>query len=671
VGSALTADDLYNFRWLDHIRLSPSGDRVAYQLTWADAEARENRGRVYFRSLDPGAEAVEVASPAKRDHSPEWSPDGTRLAMVGKVGARDQVLVAQVGGGEARQLTDTADGAASPLWSPDGSKVAFLATVLAEADGVVDDPRPPESAEQARRPPVARVARTLDYKHDGLGYNDGRRKHLFVVEAEGGTPRQLTEGPWDVGGFDWAPDSTRLVVAGDAEPDADRRVTSNLYEVALDGSRRLLLRDRELAGPVWSPRGGLIAFLAPLVDGPGTHPRVWVVASAGGDARCLTAALDRSAAGSVITDMRGGHGVRLTWSPEGDRVHFIAGGPGTAELFSVDLAGGVREELGGARAIADFDVGRGSVVFAAGDPSTPGELYTAGGGRETRLSDVNAWLRDRYVAQPERHVLTAPDGWEIEGWLLKPENFDPSRKHPLVMEIHGGPHSQYGWLFFHEFQVLAGMGFLVFYVNPRGSDGKTEAFRRAVVRDWGGRDYQDLMSSLDQLIERTGYVDTSRMGVGGGSYGGFMTNWVIGHTDRFAAAVAMRSISNLVSDYAQNDIVHFHERELGPPPWSDPEELWRHSPIRYVDDIRTPLLLTHGEMDLRCPISQAEELFGALRLIGREVELVRFPGESHDLSRSGRPDRRVERLNRITGWFSRHLLEREPSLAAAARTEPL
>jgi dipeptidyl aminopeptidase/acylaminoacyl peptidase len=176
------------------------------------------------------------------------------------------------------------------------------------------------------------------------------------------------------------------------------------------------------------------------------------------------------------------------------------------------------------------------------------------------------------------------------------------------------------------------------------------------------------MASLDQLIERTGFVDTSHLGVAGGSYGGYMTNWVIGQTDRFAAAVAMRSISNLVSDYGQNDIVHFHERELGPPPWSDPEELWRHSPIRYVEDITTPLLLTHGEMDLRCPISQAEELFGALRLLGREVEMVRFPGESHDLSRSGRPDRRVERLNRIAGWFSRHLLQREPSLAAA-RTE--
>jgi dienelactone hydrolase len=243
----------------------------------------------------------------------------------------------------------------------------------------------------------------------------------------------------------------------------------------------------------------------------------------------------------------------------------------------------------------------------------------------------------------------------IEGWLLKPENFDPSRLHPLVLEIHGGPHGQYGWAFFHELQMLAGMGYLVLYANPRGSDGYGERFRKEVVRDWGGKDYLDLMAAVDQLVERTGAVDTARMGVGGGSYGGYMTNWVIGHTDRFAAAVSMRSISNLVSEYAQHDIVIWGSLELGPPPWPNLDELWRRSPIRYVQDIKTPLLLTCGEMDLRCAISQSEELFGAMRLLGKTVELVRFPEESHDLSRGGRPDRRVERLRRIGGWFERFL----------------
>jgi dipeptidyl aminopeptidase/acylaminoacyl peptidase len=277
------------------------------------------------------------------------------------------------------------------------------------------------------------------------------------------------------------------------------------------------------------------------------------------------------------------------------------------------------------------------------------------GGREERvLLDPNTWLEDRFVAQPERLEFKSEDGLPIEGWLLKPPDFDPRRRHPLVLQVHGGPHGQYGWAFFHEFQVLAAAGYLVLYVNPRGSDGYGEDFKRAVVRDWGGKDYEDLMNALDEVIER-GFVDTDRMGIAGGSYGGFMTNWAIGHTDRFAAAVAMRSLSNLVSEYAQHDIVLWGVLEMGPPPWPDTGELWARSPIKYVQQMRTPLLLTHGEMDLRCAISQAEELFGALRLLGREVELVRFPGESHDLSRSGRPDRRVERLNRIKGWFDAHL----------------
>ena len=312
--------------------------------------------------------------------------------------------------------------------------------------------------------------------------------------------------------------------------------------------------------------------------------------------------------------------------------------------------------MAGERVAYDFDARGDRLALCLSDACAPGDVFIVQGGRETRITDSNPWLGERFLARPRRLAFTAADGLPLEGWLMEPPGFEPSQKRPLVMEIHGGPHSQYGWSFFHEFQVLAGMGCLVFYVNPRGSDGYGEEFKRAVVRDWGGEDYHDLMTALDRLIEREGSVDESRMGVGGGSYGGYMTNWIVGHTDRFAAAVAMRSLSNLVSEYAQHDIVLWGQLEMGPPTWSDPDELWRRSPIRYVDRIRTPLLLTHGEMDLRCAISQAEEIFGALRLLGREVELVRFPGESHDLSRGGRPDRRLERLRRVTAWFATHLL---------------
>ena len=648
-------EDLYRFRWLDHVRLSPTGDRVAYQVGWADTEARENRGAVVVQGLAPGSEPAPIAGSDRRCQQPEWSPDGSQLAFLGRCGTRDQLFVASAQGGPATQLSEVVEGVTALRWSPDGSRIAFLARELAEPDAAVDDPRPPELPSQARRSPVARVARRLDYKRDGTGYLDGRRLHLFVVELRTAERSQLTDGAWSVEGFDWAPDGRALAVTGDAEPEADLRRQAHLHVVQLDGARRRLVGSMKISEPAWSPNGDLIAFLAPNGDVPGLHERVWVVGTAGGEPRCLTLDLDRACDGDLLSDMRGRHAVRLVWSPAGDRVFFLASGAGVVELFSVDLDGRLRTELASdRRAIYSFDVRSDRVVVCASDPTNPGEVAVVEGGRERRLTDANPWLRDRFVAVPERREFVADDGLRVEGWLIRPADHDPSRKSPLVLEIHGGPHAQYGWTFLHEFQVLAGMGFLVLFVNPRGSDGYGEAFKRAAARDWGGADYRDLISALDQLVG-TGLVDEARLGVAGGSYGGYMTNWMVGQSDRFAAAVAMRSICNLVSDYATHDIVPWAVEELGPPPWETVDELWRRSPIRYADRIRTPLLLLHSEMDLRCPISQAEELFGALRLLGREVELVRFPGESHDLSRSGRPDRRVERLRRIAGWFERHL----------------
>ena len=667
----IVPEDLYRFRWIDHVRLSRDGERVAYQLSWADGEARQNRSRIVVRRLlEP--EPVDATAGPRRDHSPEWSPDGRRVAFVSRRGPVDQVFVLDMASpGEARQVTSLAEGAGSPLWSPDGSRIAFIGMVLSDAEAVVDDPRPPESKDQLRRAPVARIARRLDYKHDGQGFVDGRYHHLFVVPATGGDVTQLTSGAWDVSGFDWSPDGKQLVVAGNAEPNADLQRALNLYVVDLAGKRSRLAGGFYLASPAWSPRGDLVAFIAPNGLEAGLLERLWIVPSGGGDQRCLTIGLDQSVGDSIITDMRAGHGIRLVWSPEGDRLYFQSSGPGVASVYSCDLEGNVRPEIGGQRRIYDFDRAAGVIAFCASDTTSPGDLHMFTQGAEARVTDLNPWLHERYVAQPERHSFTAPDGWVVEGWLLRPDHFDAGRRYPLILEVHGGPHGQYGWAFFHELQVLAGMGYMVLYINPRGSDGYGEFFRRQVVRDWGGKDFVDLMTALDQAIETTGSVDVSRMGIGGGSYGGYLTNWVIGQTNRFSAAVAMRSISNLVSEYAQHDIVLWGALELGSPPWPDQEELWKRSPIRYVQNIQTPLLLTCGEMDLRTAISQSEELFGAMRFLGKTVEMVRFPEESHDLSRNGRPDRRVERLERIAGWYERFLGTASVEKAAEVATQVL
>lgn len=668
-----TADDIYNFRWIDHARLTPAGDRVAYVVRRADRAAVDYRSQVYIRGTAADAPVVQ-ATAGDKDGSPEWAPDGRRLAYLARKGSADQVFVLDPDAGAASQITSLRHGASSPSWSPDGGRLAFVGMVIGHPEGVVEDPRPPEGGpDLAPRTPIARVATGLDYKFDGRGYHDGRRAHLFVVPVEGGEAIQLTSGRWDVEGFDWAPDGSRLVVAGNAEPDNDLAEHNNLYLVpAAGGELAKIAGGIQIEAPKWSPKGDRIVFAGTELEG-GMYTRLWLVSPSGGDQRCITPQHDICVGDGAISDMRGGHGYRVLWNDDGSRITFPLALPGRTEIWSCDAAGGeLRSEISGDRQVYDWDRAGATMAFLAADPTTSGDLHLREVGGERRATRLNAFFDDRQLALPERMEFTALDGLKLEGWLLKPEGFDPSRRWPLVMEIHGGPHGEYGWSFFHEFQLLAGRGYLVFYINPRGSCGYGEDFQRACVLDWGGRDFGDLMTALDQLIERTGFVDSERMGVAGGSYGGFMTNWVVGHTDRFRAAVSMRSISNFTSDYRSCDIALWNDREMGTLNWADPRSMWEHSPIRFVESIRTPLLLTHGEMDLRCPIHQAEELFGALRVLGRVVELVRFPEETHDLSRGGRPDRRIERLNRIAGWFDRFLksgAEQRKTAGAAARAE--
>lgn len=652
----LRPEDLYRFRWLDHVRLSPDASRLVWQEGFADEQARENRSVLKVAARE-GGEVRQLTDDGARSRSPEWSPDGSLIAFLVKRGPVDQLAVVPAEGGDVRQVTSLPDGVRTFRWSPDGSGLAFLSRVPSEPDGVVEDERPPTDPDAGRRPPVARIARSLAYKFNAEGYFDGRRVHLFLVSLDGGEPRRLTEGAWDVETFDFSPDGGRLAVIGDSDPEADLHLASPLWILDVrSGARQDLVTGMKPSAVAWSPQGDRLVFAAPTRLTTGLYQRLWLVDSQGGGPRCLTTAFDREIAALPISDVRGGSGGELRWDEAGERVWFVAGGPGVSVLASVDGSGRVREDLARDEAVvADFDVRRGVVAALVADPSNPGDVIVLDGGEERRLTDANAWLRERWVSLPERHLFTAPDGLEIEGWLLKPPGFDEGGSYPLVLQIHGGPHAQYGWVPFLEFQVLTSAGFCVLYTNPRGSNGYGEEFCRACVRDWGGGPYQDLMAAVDQLLEKSPFIDPARLGVAGGSYGGFMTNWIIGHTQRFGAAVSMRSISNLVSDYAQNEIVLWSREEMGEEPWPDSDALWQRSPIRYVSEMRTPLLLIHSEMDLRCPISQSEELFGALRLLGREVEMVRFPGENHELSRSGRPDRRVERLRRIEGWFTQYL----------------
>lgn len=661
----ISAEDLYRFRWLDRVRLDPSGRRVAWDVHRGNAEARENRAQIWVAEISGGR--GEVVTDGARDRAPEWSPDGRHLAYLSRQGQADQVFLLDPDRGPGRPLTAIKEGVLSFRWSPDGRRLAFTARVPTEPDLVVEDPRPPEGA--LGRPPVARVVRGFDWRFNGVGFFDGRRVHLFVVDVDlaGTAPleaRQITHGAWDVEGYDWSPRGDAFVITGDAAPGADLRRARDVSIVPLDtGVPEPIVAGLLAAAPRWSPDGRQIAFMAPRDLTAGHYERVWVTAAGPGEGasepRCLTAGLDVQVGGSVIGDLwlRGGPGLR--WDGDGSRIFFLGSSRGASSVYSVDLRGEVRVELAPAhRAIFDFDVAQRFLVFGANNAVEAGDVYLADLEQpvERQVTDLNPWLRERSLASPEEQTFTAGDGLELQGWLLRPPGASEARPAPLVLEVHGGPNGMYGWTFMHEFQLLCAAGIGVLYLNPRGSDGYGEDFMHRVVQDWGGGDAEDLLLALDQVTARERWVDAERLGVAGGSYGGYMTNWLIGHTTRFRAAVSMRSICNLVSEYAQHDIVSWGREQLGPIEWPDPETLWHRSPIRYVRDIETPLLLLHGEADLRCAISQAEELFGALHLLGKEVELVRFPGEAHDLSRNGRPDRRVERLHRILGWFESHLM---------------
>jgi dipeptidyl aminopeptidase/acylaminoacyl peptidase len=391
-------------------------------------------------------------------------------------------------------------------------------------------------------------------------------------------------------------------------------------------------------------------------------------ADAGEAPRRLTEDFVPTCGDSCVDDQRAGHGAaRPYWSPDGARIYTLASYRGTVHVYAAQLDGSAPTPVtAGDRHLVSFSIddARRTLAAVTSDPAVPGDVYVerldwAGipaANASRRLTELN---RDLFaevdLAPVESYSFQGADGWELQGWVMRPHNADAGAKLPAVLEIHGGPNAMYGSSFFLEFQLLAARGFAVVYTNPRGSTGYGRQFSTAVIDDWGGKDYEDIMAGLDAAIARGG-IDPERLAVAGGSYGGYMTNWVVGHTDRFKAAVTMRCVSNFAALYGTSDIGWwFTEDELSATPWSDLDRLMRHSPITYVANIHTPLLIVHSDQDLRCPISEGEQLFTALKRLGRETRLVRFEGQTHDLSRGGHPRSRVLRLRHILSWIDEHV----------------
>jgi dipeptidyl aminopeptidase/acylaminoacyl peptidase len=641
----LVPDDLWRLRAVSDPQVSPDGSRVAFVVATPDRATDKSAATIWVAPADGSSPARPFTS-GPEDSCPRWSPDGRWLAFVAERGHGPQLYLAPLDGGEASALTEVPNGVSQPVWAPDSRRLAFVAPTGAWK-------KPDDRSALERSAP--RLVTGIYSRYDGIGWLDDRRSHLFVVVLAGGEPKRVTDGDYDDADPAWSPDGNELAFVSDRSATRSDEVHRDVWVVPATGARRprRLTRGRgTAASPRWSPDGRVVAYIGhEHADGDSaSNTHVLVVDAAHPQApRSLSAPLDRTVWGLARAP-----GGTHAWAEDGSGVLFVAVDRGALGVYRSALRD-PRPELvvGGERQITAMHTSRGTIAFSSQWPSGPPEVFCAGtdGSGERRVSDANAELRALRWAPVRRTSHKAGDGRRIESFVVYPPGYAKGRPAPAVLEIHGGPH---GW---HPqapllglYQVLAAAGYVVILPNPRGSHGYGEEHAAACVGDWGGGDFDDLMGAVDHLVE-TAVVDPDRLYVAGYSYGGFMTSWTVGHTDRFAAACVSAPVSDLASMWGTTDIPNFVEHELGALPFERPEVYAGHSPVTYLSRVTTPVQLFHWEGDLRCPIGQAEELFQGLRKLGREVVMVRYPGGFH-IVRS--PSQMVDFVERHLDWFNAH-----------------
>jgi len=678
---AITDMDLFKFVWIADPQISPDGSRVAFVRVWVNQKADRYENALWIVPAGGGASRQITAGP--RDSTPRWSPDGKTLGFV-RSPEKDgrpqppQIFLLSLDGGEARQLTDVPRGAGGFEWSPDGKTIAFSNT----DDGKKEQDKPnPENPEPKDKTPErvsdVRVISKAVYRSNGPGYlNPKARTHIWTISvpptsAEQPKAKQITKGNFDEGNLSWSPDGSRIYFVA-------RRVTepyyesarTDLYSVALDGSdeRKLLTFEGGMRDYTFSNDGKRIAFGGALSNQPVqsyTQPDLFVTnAEPGATPKNLTATYDFDIGGGIGGDQRaprGGGGGGVVWSKDDRWLYVNVAEHGAANLKRIDVATGKIEALTtGKHEVQSYtvtkDASRMALLIATS--TNIGDVFSldTATGKLTQLTRINDELFSQLnLTDPEEIWYTSFDGKKIQAWIQKPPNFDPSKKYPFILEIHGGPHAAYGFTFTHEFQWMAAKGYVVLYTNPRGSTSYGQDFGNIIQYNYPGDDYKDLIAGVDEVVKR-GYIETTKMGVTGGSGGGVLTNWTVGHTTRFAAAVSQRSIADWAGFWYTADFTLFTPTWFRAAPWEDPKDFVNRSPITYIKNVTTPMMFIEGEADWRTPANEGGEvMFRALKYRKIPTVMVRFPNESHELSRSGAPWHRVERLQHILNWFDKYL----------------
>ena len=658
----MRAADILALTSVSDPQLSPDGRHIAYVLTRVDEPNNAYSSQIWIAATDGATPPRALSAGAHQDGAPRWSPDGSRIAFTStrKKDAKGRSkstlhLLPFDQPGETVLLAEHDEPFTSMAWSPDGTLLAVTARV--RGDHYTHD-------EISRRPP--RKIESLFTTLNGQGFVVDRPQHVHLVATDGAYPmRDITPGPWECASPAWFPDSARLAMTVNRFPND---FTNDIGVVSIDADPDATEADIELltdasggyGAPVVMPDGS--GVLVRGIDDMTTVPQNEHIG-------VLTV-------GEVGTPDWKSHAVDRTWTPTqcGSNPAFIDDTTvvtsfedrGDTHLAKLNLSTGAVDVIAdGELTITHWSAVDDVVAYAASTATSPSELFVLRNGTTTQLTNHGHAFVSRVEPQPPEHFLAPSGDIEVDAWIVTPHGFDPAKKYPMLLNIHGGPFTQYGNFFFDEVQMQARQGFVVVYSNPRGGSGREQAWGQAILgpkhptapgSGWGGLDYDDLMAVVDTALAKYDFIDANRMGVLGGSYGGYMTSWIVTHTNRFAAACSERAANNLLSLEHSSDIGGFFHAEIGPKFYDDPDEYVRMSPTSYVKDIETPLLIIHSEDDLRCPADQAWQLFNAMTMLGKEVEFQLFPGENHELSRSGSPVHRVQRADIIHEYFTRHLM---------------